>query len=102
MKALTTLQQVHGIINALLILYTRVGEDYHPAGPYTVIILAGETNASFTVNVIDDSVFEESENFSLTFRDSLPINVIGAGRATVTIVDDDGGNVFESFVIRSY
>ena len=86
---MTTLQQVRNIIN-MSILCIRVGEDYHP-GPYTVIIPAGGTSSSFTVNLIDDNVFELPENFSLTFRDSLPINVISAGRATVTILDDDDG-----------
>ena len=88
---MTTLRQVS---KPALLIYQyyipRVDEDYHP-GPYTTIIPAGETSASFIVNVIDDNVFENTEDFSLTFRDSLPLNVIGANRATVTIMDDDGG-----------
>ena len=50
------------------------------------------TSASFNVIIINDSVFERTEEFRLTFfRDTLPINVIGVNEATVMIIDDDDG-----------
>ena len=51
------------------------------------------TNASFDVAIANDSILEVDENFELIINmSSLPNDVtIGVpGRATVTIVDDDG------------
>ena len=50
-------------------------------------------NASFDVAIANDSILEVDENFELIINmSSLPNDVtIGVpGRATVTIVDDDG------------
>ena len=54
---------------------------------------AGTTFVSFDVIIINDSIPEDYENFSLTINSSsLPTGVIpGAiNQTTVTIVDDDG------------
>ena len=64
----------------------------YTSGPYTVIIPAGQTNATFDVPINDDDILEGSEDFILTIDDtSLPTNVTRGdpGEATVTIVDDD-------------
>ena len=62
-------------------------------GPYTVTFTAGTIQASVNVTLIDDNVFESSENFVLTIHpSSLPSNVtVGdPGQVTVTVVDNDG------------
>ena len=68
------------------------GVDYD-LGPYTVTFTAGIIHTSFNFSLIDDDVFENSENFVLTIHpSSLPNNVtVGdPGQVTVTIVDNDG------------
>ena len=65
----------------------------YTSGPYTVIFLAGQTTATFDVPINDDSILESNENFTLTITEtSLPTVVICnyAGKATMTIVDNDG------------
>ena len=60
---------------------------------YTVVFLAGMTTASFSISIIDDSVFEGNESFILNINpDLLPDDVtIGDySETTVTIIDDDG------------
>ena len=64
----------------------------YTSGQYTVIIPAGQTNATFTVPINDDDIWEGSEDFLLTIDDtSLPTEVTrgNPGEARVTIVDDD-------------
>ena len=66
--------------------------DYN-SGPYTVTIPAGQTNATFDIGIINDTVREGNENFMLTINSSsLPGGVTPGNPdiATVTIVDDDG------------
>ena len=81
-----------------------VGEDYVP-GPYNATFLAGSTSSSFNFMIIDDNVFEYTEEFSLIFNpDLLPFNVIGINnQANVTIMDDDGGELadFHKFGIQN-
>ena len=71
---------------------TGGGVDY-TAGPYTVVIRAGEISAPFDVPIIDDDVLEENEVFNLIINSSsLPshVIVITPYQATVIIVDHDG------------
>ena len=68
------------------------GSDYQ-SGPYSVTFDAEMTRTSFNVLVNDDNTSEANETFELAINmSSLPNDVtIGVpGRATVTIVDDDG------------
>ena len=68
------------------------GVDY-ASGPYTVIIPAGERNASLNISINDDNIFEHDESFVLTINvSSLPSDVyIGDHNETiVTIMDNDG------------
>ena len=49
------------------------------------------TSVPFDVQIIDDNVIEQEENFTLDIRDiSLPDLVARGFPATVTIVDNDG------------
>ena len=62
-------------------------------GPYTVVLLTNMTYVTFNISITDDTMFEESENFTLTITDTgLPSNVtVGyPDQATVTIINDDG------------
>ena len=65
------------------------GDDYN-SGPYNVTFSAGMTTSLLDIMIIDDSVFEDNESFSLII-DSVPTNItIGDPReATVTIVDNE-------------
>ena len=89
MKAL---QKVN-ILICSSILYNLVGgSDYGPEGPYNVTIPANQTRFPFVIKIINDSVLEENESFTLIINArSLP-NGFGLGNlnmTTVTIVDDD-------------
>ena len=58
-----------------------------------VIFPAGQTTATFSVNMINDEIFEDSETFRIMILEvSLPYGVVlGRKRsAVVTILDDDG------------
>ena len=65
--------------------------DYY-LGPYYVTIPAGDTNASFIIQIFDDNIVERNETFQL-FIDtaSLPHYILADGNdsTTVTIVDDN-------------
>ena len=67
------------------------GDDY-TAGPYDVIIPAGQRRAPFDVGINDNNVLEADEEFTLTIiASSLPTGVSRTSpfSATVTIQDDD-------------
>ena len=58
-----------------------------------VTFYAGEKQKLFTVQVTDDDIFEDNENFTLTIDSSLlPSDVMigNPNQVTVTIIDDDG------------
>ena len=63
--------------------------DYN-SGPYDVTFTAGVTRVTFDISIINDTILEGSESFTLTIMSrSLPSRV-SHGRpnmATVTIVD---------------
>ena len=62
-------------------------------GPYTITFSPGSTTASFDIAIIDDSVLENEESFTLTIDpSSLPSRVTaGASNSSrVTIMDDEG------------
>ena len=82
--------------NSIIINSTGEGEDYD-SGPYRVKFNPGMTEVALDVSIVDDNVLEGNENFNLTVNiSSLPsrVNVGDPGQATVTIVDDDDGNVY--------
>ena len=68
------------------------GGDYQ-SGPYTAMIPAGSTSASFDVNITDDNIYElPPQTFHLTIaQTSEPFLAIltTRGQITVIIVDDD-------------
>ena len=64
-------------------------EDYVP-GRYTTTFPAGMTTASFAINILNDTVYEESETFDVVIiRSLLPDNVVASKiyTASVTIID---------------
>ena len=63
------------------------------SGPYTVMFTAGMTTAPVDVQIVDDDISENTENFVLVIdQSSLPnrVSVGNPDQVTVTIVDDDG------------
>ena len=68
----------------------------YTSGPYTVTFPAGQTTATFNIPINDDSVLDGNEDFMLTIDEtSLPTGVTrgSPGKATVTIMDDDGKKI---------
>ena len=75
----------------MLLLYIGGGVDYR-SGPYVIAISAGETRIPFDVQIIDDMILENDEDFDLTIvPGSLPTGVTHSttGTTTVTIADND-------------
>ena len=78
----------------IIILYanTTGGGDDYVSGPFSVIIPAGRTRASFDVPIINDTTQEDNERFRLTIDRASLVYCIFIGRpmrATVIIVDDE-------------
>ena len=64
----------------------------YSSGPYSVTFFAGQTTATFDIQINDDNILEYNENFTLTINSSLSLSTIIIGtssEATVIIVDDD-------------
>ena len=69
-----------------------LGGDDYISGPYTAVLLAGETNVSFDVVINDNNIYEGNVYFTITINSSsLPSNVMvgDTGRARVIIVDNE-------------
>ena len=64
------------------------GSDFEPVSEI-VTFLPGETTASVSVPIVDDSNIEDTEMFSATLTTTDSNVVIGADTAIVTILDDD-------------
>ena len=68
------------------------GVDYN-SGPYDVIFPAGVTSVAFNISVINDTILEENESFTLTIINSSLLSRVDLGipdNTTVTIVDTTG------------
>ena len=68
------------------------GNDY-VIGPYSITLSAGSTTASFNVSIIDDSVLESEESFTLAIDPSSLHSRVTAGDSNssrITIMDDEG------------
>ena len=65
------------------------GSDFEPVSE-TVTFLPGETTASVSVSIVDDSNIEDTEMFTATLTTTDSNVVIGDDdNATVTILDND-------------
>ena len=74
-------------------MWLQIGNVDYTSGSYSVEFLAGMTNVSLNISLIDDDVLENNENFYLSIdEDSLPTSIIAGAtdRTIVNIVDDDG------------
>ena len=70
-----------------------IGNDDYHSGPYYVTLTPGATHFPFNISVFDDDTIEKDETFQLVIDpSSLPcgVTVSGSGKATVTILNDDG------------
>ena len=59
---------------------------------FNVIISAGSTSSSFSIDIINDMIQEDSETFNITIR-LLPSCLslsLGTSSSTIMIIDDDG------------
>ena len=68
------------------------GVDYDP-GPYYVTISAGDITASLNVDINDDNLLENDEEFKLSINKSSLTGRVMLGsqdETTVNIEDDDG------------
>ena len=82
-------------------LLSIAGSDYGQTGvpsPLTpsVTIPSEQLSVSFSVNIIDDSVQEENETFSLAVdlqSSCLPVTINGDHSFTITIIDDEGNDI---------
>ena len=68
--------------------YCCVADDDYDSGTFDVTFGAGETSAEISINITDDFIVEESEEFRLILR-SAPIFVEIVGPLMVTGVIDD-------------
>lgn len=69
------------------------GADYN-AGPYNIMIPAGETRVLFNVTIIDDNIYEDLEQFFLTIptTQSLPDGIyFGNNLTTLIFIENDDG-----------
>ena len=64
------------------------GSDFGPVTE-TLTFVPGQTTASVSVSIVEDSNIEDTEMFSATLTTTDSNVVIGADTATVTILDDD-------------
>ena len=55
----------------------------------TVTFLPGETTASVSVSIVDDSNIEDTERFSATLTGVSNVVIGNDDTATITILDDD-------------
>ena len=62
------------------------------------------TNVPFDIQINDDSILEDNENFTLTIDpSSLPTGVtVGSPQAIVIIMDNDGKEICITFVMMIY
>ncbi|XP_059048153.1 sodium/calcium exchanger 3 isoform X2 [Achroia grisella] len=78
----------------------EAGSDY-VATNGSLIFGHGENEKTFTVQVIDDDVFEEDEHFYVRLSSPKGASLASPSTATVVILDDDHSGVF-SFPQRDY
>ena len=82
---------------------TRQGEagaDYSGVPP-SVTFNAGDTEKSFTITAVNDTVDDDDESIALSFG-NLPTGVLRGDGTTVTIEDDDVPDVVVSFGADAY
>ena len=81
-------------MNNMLTVYNNLtgGVDYN-SGPYNVTFPAGVTSVAFNISVINDTILEGNESFTLTIMNSSLLSRVDLGipdNTTVTIVDTTG------------
>ncbi|XP_028168735.1 sodium/calcium exchanger 3 isoform X2 [Ostrinia furnacalis] len=78
----------------------EAGSDY-VAAQGSLLFRHGETEKTFSVQVIDDDVFEEDEHFYVRLTSPKNASLASPSTATVVILDDDHSGVF-SFPQRDF
>ena len=72
----------------IYISYNITGGDDYGSGPYNVTFAVGSTRVSYNITIIDDSVLEDNEMFSISIISITNGHIVGTpALATVTIID---------------
>ena len=68
------------------------GVDYNVSSAlvFNVTISAGSTSSSFSIDIINDMIQEDSETFNIAIKLLPSCLLLGISSSTVTIIDDDG------------
>ena len=66
------------------------GQDFSPVSVSLTFTAGGVTTLPVVIPLVDDSVLESSEYFSVLLVSSSQRVTVGQGSANVTILDDDG------------
>jgi uncharacterized delta-60 repeat protein len=69
------------------------GADYTTAGG-TLNFAAGESEKNIAITILDDTLAEGNESFSLTLSNAIGVELTDRGAATVVIVDDESAVAF--------
>ena len=77
------------------------GSDYERSSG-TVTFGPGETQATISITILDDSLVENAENFFVALSDAVGATIGNNSTATVTIADDDSPNATIGFSASSY
>ncbi len=72
----------------------KAGSDFSAVSG-TLTFAAGETNKSFSVGIVNDSIAEPGETFTVSLKSPTGGSALGTPvTATVSIVDDDGDTLY--------
>ena len=66
------------------------GQDFNPVSTSLTFTAGGATSLPVVIPLVDDSVLEPSEYFTVLLVSSSQRVTVGQGSANVTILDDDG------------
>jgi uncharacterized repeat protein (TIGR01451 family) len=77
------------------------GSDYIAAGG-TLTFTQGVTSQTFAVAITDDALAEDDETVTLGLSSPTNATLGGNNPATLTIMDDDGYNIYLPIILRSY
>ena len=84
-------------------LYNLIGGEDYVAAKYSAMFHAGMTVASVDIDIINDDIFEDIENFNVTIMGNILPNGVSRGTihsATITILDI--GKLFSYVIVITW
>ena len=75
------------------ILYPPVDPEDYMGGPFAVTFAPDENITCAYISIINDAIYEGDENFFVDIIAPLEVLLTHGGRVSVTIQDDDTGDV---------